>query len=172
MKMKKRNIILVGFMGTGKTVTGRVLVERTGMELVDMDSLIESRQGKTIPEIFATEGEPAFRVMERDLVKELSIRSGLIISTGGGIVLNPDNITDFEKNGLVVCLTASPETIFQRVEKDTNRPLLSGDKKGQISSLLEKRKPLYAAIQHGVNTDGLTAKQTADRILALYALES
>ncbi len=170
--MKKRNIILVGFMGTGKTVTGRVLVERTGMELVDMDSLIESRQGKPIPEIFATEGEPAFRVMERDLVKELSIRSGLIISTGGGIVLNPDNITDFEKNGLVVCLTASPETIFQRVEKDTNRPLLSGDKKVQISSLLEKRKPLYAAIKHGVNTDGLTDKQTADRILALYALES
>ncbi len=159
-------------MGTGKTVTGRVLAERTGMELVDMDSLIEERQGKTIPEIFATDGEPAFRVMERELVKTLSKRSGLIISTGGGIVLNPDNITDFEKNGLVVCLTASPDTIFKRVEKDTSRPLLSGDKKAQISTLLAKRQPLYAAIAHGINTDGLTDEQTADRILELYALES
>ena len=110
--------------------------------------------------------------MERELVKELSKRTGLIISTGGGIVLNPDNIADFEKSGLVVCLTASPDVIFQRVEKDTNRPLLSGDKKEQIRTLLEKRKPLYTAIAHGVNTDGLTDEQTADRILALYTLES
>ena len=170
--MKKRNIILVGFMGTGKTVTGRVLAERTGMELVDMDSLIEKQQGKTIPEIFANDGEPAFRALERELVKELSKCRGLIVSTGGGIVLNPDNIADFEKTGLVVCLTASPETVFQRVEKDTARPLLSGDKKEQIEKLLARRKPLYEAIAHRVKTDGLTDKQTADRILELYALES
>lgn len=170
--MNKRNIVLVGFMGTGKTVTGRALARRTGLELVDMDSLIEERQEKTIPEIFAQDGEPAFRKMERELVQELSKRSGLIISTGGGIVLNPDNIADFEKTGLVVCLNASPEMIFQRLENDTSRPLLSGDKKGQISALLEKRKPLYAAIAHGIPTDGLTDEQTADRILELYALES
>ncbi|MFA7256255.1 MAG: shikimate kinase [Kiritimatiellales bacterium] len=169
--MSKRNIVLVGFMGTGKTVTGRVLAARTGMELVDMDSMIEERQGKTIPEIFAQDGEPVFRTLERELVQELSKRNGLIISTGGGIVLNPDNIADFEKTGLVVCLKASPETIFQRLEKDTGRPLLSGDKKGQIAALLEKRKPLYDAIAHGVNTDGLTDEQTADPILKLYALE-
>ena len=170
--MSDKNIILIGFMGTGKTVTGRVLAERTGMKLVDMDSLIETEQKKTIPEIFAQDGEAAFRVMERELVKKLSTLRGLIVSTGGGIVLNPDNIADFEKSGLVVCLTASPGTIFKRVEKDTNRPLLSGDKKAQISTLLEKRKPLYAAIAHGINTDGLTDEQTADRILELYALES
>ena len=170
--MKKQNIILVGFMGTGKTVTGRVLAERTGMELVDMDTLIAKRQGKTIPEIFAADGEPAFRTMERELVKELSKCRGLIISTGGGIILNPDNIADFEKSGLTVCLFASTETIFQRLEKDTTRPLLSGDKKGQIEALLAQRKPLYAAIAHTVNTDGLTDEQTADQILELYALES
>ena len=170
--MKKQNIILVGFMGTGKTVTGRVLANRTGMELVDMDSLIEKRSGKTITEIFATEGEPAFRDMERQLVKELSKRTGIIVSTGGGIVLNPDNIADFEKSGLVVCLTASSETIFKRVEKNSSRPLLSGDKKTQIAALLEKRKPLYAAIALNIDTDGLTDEQTADRILELYALES
>ena len=170
--MSKRNIVLVGFMGTGKTVTGRVLAERTGMELVDMDSIIEERRGKTIPELFAQEGEPAFRILERELVKELATRNGLIISTGGGIVLDPDNITDFEKTGLVVCLTASPETIFQRLENDTTRPLLSGDKKSQIAALLEKRKPLYAAIAYQIDSAVLSPEERAKAILELYALES
>lgn len=170
--MSKRNIILVGFMGTGKTVTGRILAERTGMELVDMDSIIEERAGKAISDIFATVGEAAFRAMERELVQELSQREGLVISTGGGIVLNPDNIADFEKTGLVVCLKASPEMIFQRVENDTTRPLLAGDKKAQIQSVLETRKPLYDAIAHGIDTDGLSAEETSKPILDLYALET
>lgn len=170
--MKNQNIILIGFMGTGKTVTGRALAEQTGMELVDMDSMIEARQKKTIPEIFAQDGEPAFRAMERELAKELSQRTGLIISTGGGIVLNPDNIADFEKAGLVVCLTASPQTILQRLENDTTRPLLSGDKKTQIAELLEKRKPLYDAIVHQIDGNRLNPEERANVILRLYALES
>lgn len=170
--MKKPNIILTGFMGTGKTVTGRMLAERTGMELVDMDSMIEKRQGKTIPEIFAQDGEAAFRAMERVLVQELAQRDGLIISTGGGIVLNPDNIADFEKSGLVVCLKASPETVFQRLEEDATRPLLAGDKKAQIAAILAERNPLYDAVAHGIATDGLTVEETAGRILALYELEN
>ena len=170
--MKKQNIILIGFMGTGKTVTGRALAERTGMELVDMDSLIETRQGKTIPEIFAKDGEPAFRALERELVKELSNRQGIVVSTGGGVVTNPENVADFEKSGLVVCLTALPETIFQRLEKDTTRPLLSGDKKSQIATLLERRKPLYAAIAHQIDGDRLEPEERAEAILTLYALES
>ncbi len=170
--MKKKNIILVGFMGTGKTVTGRVLAEQTGLELVDMDSIIEERSGKAISDIFATNGEAAFRLMERNLAQELSQREGLIVSTGGGIVLNPDNIADFEKTGLTVCLKASPETIFQRLEKDKSRPLLAGDKKAQIESILKTRQPLYNAIAHGVDTDGLSAEETAAPILDLYALES
>jgi len=137
-------------MGTGKTVTGRVLAEQTGLELVDMDSIIEERAGRAISEIFATDGEAAFRAMERELVQELAQREGLIISTGGGIVLNPDNIADFEKTGLVVCLKASPELIFQRLEKDGSRPLLVGDKKAQIASILETRQPLYDAITRGI----------------------
>lgn len=170
--MKKPNIILIGFMGTGKTVTGRLLAERTGMELVDMDSLIELRQGKTIPQIFAEIGEAGFRILERDLVKELSKKTGLIISTGGGVVTNPENLDDFSKSGLVVCLTASPETIFRRLETDTTRPLLSGDKKTQIASLLEKRRPLYDAVSHQIDGDRLGPAERAEAILALYALES
>lgn len=170
--MNRKNIILVGFMGTGKTVTGRILAERTGMELVDMDSVIELRQEKSIPEIFAQDGEAAFRSMERELVQELSARNGLIISTGGGIVLDPGNIADFERTGLVVCLTASPETILKRLENDTTRPLLSGDKKTQIASLLETRKPLYAAIAHQMDGNLLGPEERATAILDLYALES
>ncbi len=170
--MKKRNIILVGFMGTGKTATGRLLAEHTGMELVDMDTLIEQQHGKTIPEIFASIGESGFRALERALVEVLSKRSGIIISTGGGVVINPDNLTDFKKTGLIICLTASPETIFQRLEKDTTRPLLSGDKKAQIATLLEKRKSLYAAIPHQINSNLLNPEERAQAILKLYALES
>jgi len=170
--MGKKNIVLIGFMGTGKTVTGRVIAERTGMELVDMDSIIEERAGKPISDIFATDGEPAFRRMERELARELSQREGLIISTGGGIILNPDNTADLEKTGLTVCLTASPETIFQRLENDTTRPLLSGDKKEQISDLLETRKPLYDAIAHQIDGDRLDPEGRADAILKLYELET
>jgi shikimate kinase len=170
--MKTKNIILVGFMGTGKTVTGRVLAEQTGLELLDMDSIIEERAGRPISDIFATEGEAAFRAMERELAQELSQREGLIISTGGGIVLNPDNLADFEQNGLIVCLTASPETIFQRLENDTTRPLLSGDKKGQIAGILEARQPLYDAIAHQIDGDRLDPEERANAILSLYALET
>lgn len=170
--MDKRNIILAGFMGTGKTVTGRVLAERTGLELVDMDSIIEERAGRPISDIFATDGEPGFRKLERALAHELSQRQGLVISTGGGIVLDPDNLADFEKTGLLVCLTASPETIFQRLENDTTRPLLSGDKKSQISGILETRRPLYDAIEHQIDGDQLDPEGRANAILALYALET
>jgi len=159
-------------MGTGKTVTGRVLAEQTGLELVDMDSIIEERAGRAISDIFATDGEAAFRQMERELVQELAQREGLIVSTGGGIVLNPENVADFEKTGFVVCLTASPATIFQRLENDTTRPLLSGDKKTKILSLLEGRQSLYDALPHQIDGDRLGPEARAKTIQELYALES
>jgi shikimate kinase len=168
----RRNIVLIGFMGTGKTWTGRALAQKTGLELVDMDAIIEERAGKPISEIFADDGEPAFRKMERDLAHELSHREGLIISTGGGVVLNPDNLADFKRNGLVICLAATPDVIFQRLEKDTSRPLLSGDKKEQIVGILETRQPLYDAIKHQIDADVLGPEERADAILKLYALES
>jgi shikimate kinase len=170
--MGEKNIILIGFMGTGKTVTGRVLADRTGLELVDMDSLIEERAGKPISEIFATDGESGFRKLERALAHELSQREGLIISTGGGVVLDPSNLADFNRSGLVVCLTASPDTVFQRLENDTTRPLLSGDKKEQISAILKSRRPLYDAIEHQIDGDRLDPEGRAEAILKLYELET
>ncbi|HMP75963.1 MAG TPA: shikimate kinase [Kiritimatiellia bacterium] len=165
------NIILVGFMGTGKSVTGRALAVRLGREFLDMDTLIENREGRTIPEIFAASGEPHFRSLERALVRELAAKQNLVVAPGGGIVLNPDNIRDFAATGHVVCLRASPEMILSRVGHDTNRPLLqTDDKLGRIRELLAKRQALYDAIPLQVETDGKSADQVADEILALLPM--
>jgi len=171
--MSKRNIILVGFMGTGKTTVGKLIAEKTGMPLVDMDSLIEERTGKTINAIFAQDGEPHFRSLERELAHELSRKEGLIISTGGGIVLNPDNISDFEKTGLVICLLADADTVLDRVRHDASRPLLAGDKEASIISLLDTRKPLYEALPYSIDTSGRPSPEpTAREIIALYESNS
>ena len=163
------NIVLIGFMGTGKTTVGRLLAEKTGMPLVDMDTLIEERAGKIINDIFAQDGEPHFRAMEREIVQELSAKGGQIISTGGGIVLNPDNITDFERTGLVVCLLADAETVLDRVRHDSTRPLLANDKAGTIVELLQSRKHLYESITHKIDTSGRPSPEpTAQEIIDLY----
>ena len=165
----RRNIVLCGFMGTGKTTVGRILAERLGLAFVDMDQLIEARAAKPISRIFAEEGEPHFRALERALARELSARTGQVIATGGGIVLNPDNLSDFGRHGLVVCLTATPETILQRTARERHRPLLEqADKRQRIVDLLERRRALYAAIPRQIATDTLTPAEIADRILAAY----
>jgi shikimate kinase len=164
-----RNIVLVGFMGTGKSVTGRALAARLGRPFVDMDGVIEQREGRAIPRIFAESGEPHFRALERALVRELAAQAGLVIAPGGGIVLDPDNLRDFAATGLVVCLRASPEMILARVGGDANRPLLQApDKLARIRELLAKRQPLYDAVPHQLETDGKTADAVADEVLELF----
>lgn len=164
-----RNIVLVGFMGSGKTTVGKLVSEQTGMPLVDMDTIIEERAGKTINEIFAVDGEPHFRRLERELVQELAAGQNQIISTGGGIVLNPDNIADFEKTGLVVCLLADAETVLDRVKHDTTRPLLAGDKEAKVLEILASRKHLYESIAHKIDTSGRPSPTpTAQEIIDLY----
>jgi len=162
------NIVLMGFMGTGKSTVGRNLARRLGMEFLDMDTIIEQRAGKPIPRIFAEDGEPHFRAMERALAQELSQRKGLVIACGGGVVLNPANIRDYSETGLVVCLNATPEVIFKRTAKDRNRPLLEEqDRMKRILELLEKRKTMYAAIPHQVDTTTPTADHVAEIIMQL-----
>ena len=164
----QNNIILVGFMGTGKTTVGRLLARQLDMTFLDMDQEIEAREGRAISDIFAKEGEPHFRKLERALVRELSGRTGLVIGAGGGIVLNPENVADYARTGLVVCLTATPETILKRVEKESHRPLLEGDEKSKrILQILDARKHLYAAIPHQVDTTTLTPEQVVERIVAM-----
>ena len=163
-----RNIVLVGFMGTGKSRVGQILAKRLGRRFVDMDHEIVRREGRPIAEIFEKDGEAAFRLIERDVVRELSKRSNLVVSTGGGVVLDPSNLADFSSSGVVVCLKASPETVLERVGADTHRPLLrSDDRLERIRELLAQRQSLYDAIPLGVVTDGLDAAQVADEVIRL-----
>jgi shikimate kinase len=164
-----RNIVLMGFMGTGKTTVGKRLADRLGLTFVDMDKVIEQRARKPIPRIFAEDGEPAFRVMERNLAHELSRTADQVIACGGGVVLNPDNVTDYGATGLVVCLNATPDIIFKRTAKDRNRPLLEEqDRMRRILELLEKRRALYAAIPCQVDTSDRPIEAIVNDILAAY----
>ena len=168
--MSHRNIILMGFMGTGKTTVGKLLARKLDMEFVDMDRVIEKREARDISSIFAEAGEPFFRSLERALVQELSTRQGLVIAAGGGVALNPANVADYSRSGLVVCLTAAPEVILKRVSKACHRPLLEGDEKStRIRDLLEKRQALYAAIPQQVDTTRLAPQAVAKVILHMYS---
>ena len=166
----RRNIVLAGFMGAGKSSAGRRVAEALGMTFADMDDCIVAHAGKPISRIFAEDGEPAFRAIERAVVVDLSARTGLVIATGGGVVLDPDNLRDFSATGVVICLSATPETILERLRDDTTRPLLhTGDKLARIRTLLETRRHLYDAIPLQVNTSALPPDAVARRILELYA---
>lgn len=165
------NIFLIGFMGTGKTTVGRALSDQLDLRFVDMDDVIVERAGKSIPEIFAEDGEPAFRAIERQVAHDLANQQGLVVATGGGVVLDPDNMADFHAGGLVVCLSAAPGTILDRVEGDTNRPLLAGErdeKMAKMKALLETRHALYDAVPDQVETTELTAGAVAARVASLY----
>ena len=162
------NIILVGFMGSGKTTVGKKLAAQLRLPLLDMDQLIETAEEKSIPQIFSEHGEAYFRNLERALVQKLAPTNGNIISTGGGIVLDPDNLLDFAQYGLVVCLTATPQTILQRVKEDQNRPLLAGEKEKQVQTLLTQRQSLYDAIPFQVKTDARSPQEIVDSIMIEY----
>jgi len=167
--MSKQNIVLMGFMGTGKTTVGRMLAKQLGLAFLDMDLVIEERAGKSITRIFAEDGEPRFRSLERALVQELACQTGRVIACGGGVVLNADNVRDFAASGLVVCLTATPEVIFERTAKERHRPLLEEQNRLQrIADLLARRRALYAAIPHQIDTVALAPEQIVERIAALY----
>lgn len=141
-----KNIILTGFMGTGKTTVGKLLSSKLEREFIDTDQLIEERQGLKIPDIFTQLGEPAFRKMETDIAKELGERERLIISTGGRLMLDPANVAALSKNGRVFCLVATPQEILSRLESDNDnrRPLLDvPNPSEQIVELLQQRKKGY-----------------------------
>ena len=143
-KQETMNVVLFGFMGTGKSAIGRALAHRLNWTFVDMDTVIEEREGRTIADLFARDGEPHFRALEKALAAELARGDHQVVSTGGGVVLDPENVRRFQETGLCVCLEADEATILQRVESKTHRPLLEqGDKADRIRALLRERKPLY-----------------------------
>ncbi len=165
---EERNIILTGFMGTGKTTIGRLMAERLRREFVDMDAVIEERAGKSIPQIFQEEGEEAFRALERELCRELAARSGLVIATGGGALVDPENRAILGATGDIICLRATPDVIMSRVGTSTNRPKLDGsDRRERIEALLGERAPAYDAIPLQLDTSKLSVTEAVERALAL-----
>ena len=169
--MAERNIILTGFMGTGKSTVGRLLANRLGYEWVDTDAVIESRHGP-IPEIFAKRGEGAFRRLERELAEELAERSGLVISTGGRMMLDPRSAQVLGYGSRIFCLTATAEEIQRRVdaEQGAERPLLSGEKEERIDALLAERAEGYGRFEQ-VPTDGSSFDEVVEEIVARLGAE-
>lgn len=139
-----KNIVLIGFMGTGKTVVGRCLATKLKCKFVDTDTEIENVTGKTINQIFARDGVIRFRSEEDLLVQKIYRQPGLVIATGGGLVLNQENARLLQSTGTLICLTATPEVIYQRVKGKKCRPLLlKGDLMENIENLLAERADVY-----------------------------
>lgn len=158
------NVVLTGFMGTGKTAVGKELARALRMKFINTDDLIEEESKLTIPQIFDKFGEEHFRQIEREMVARVSNLDNYVISTGGGVVLDPDNIQDLKRNGIVVCLKASPDAILKRTSSEKHRPLLEGAKpKEKIEKLLSYREPYYS-ISADYTID--TSSPPVDKIVA------
>ena len=164
--MAKSNLYLIGFMGTGKTTVSRSLSEVLGYEEIDTDAQIVCQQNQSIAEIFASSGEQAFRDMETKLLCELGRERHKIISCGGGMAMRQENVRLMQENGVVVLLTALPETILARVQGDNERPILQGNMNmSYIEGLLAKRNPHYqAAAEVVVATDWQSPEEIAKEI--------
>lgn len=165
----KNSIALIGFMGAGKTVVGKVLAEKLGKRFIELDSLIEQRERKSIANIFQQDGEIAFREREIEIAREVSRGENLVIACGGGIVLNKINIDRLRQQSRIVYLTAPSEVILERVSGDGGkRPLLKvADKALNIRELLEFRKPFYErAADIIINTSKLDINSVAEQIIS------
>ncbi|MEA3490096.1 MAG: shikimate kinase [Candidatus Omnitrophota bacterium] len=160
-----KNVVLVGFMGTGKTVIARVLARELDMTYVSIDDLIEGREKRPINDIFRDDGEPYFRKVEKEVVREVSEKEGQVVDAGGGVVLDGENMENLKRNGTVVCLWAAPEKISERTKKHGHRPLLNvDDPEGCIRELLDHRRPFYEKADHHIDTTELQLTDVVERI--------
>jgi len=166
------NIVLTGFMGTGKSKIGKRLAKRLGMSYLDTDELIEEREKDSVPAIFKKKGEEYFRRLETKVVKEVALLDNYVISTGGGVVLREGNIRLLKKNAFIVCLFASPEVILKRTKGDDNRPLLGvNNQKKRIEELLALRKPYYEKADFSVDTSALDSEGVVEEIIEFLEKE-
>lgn len=165
------NLVLIGYRGTGKSHVGRLLAERLGMSRVVMDDEIERRAGMTTPEIVEKWGWPKFRDIETEVALELAERDNLVIDTGGGAVERPENLAALARNGRVVWLTATVDTIVSRISSGTHRPALVAGKTftEEVAEVLDRRTPLYRSAAHfEIATDDLTPQEIVERIVDFW----
>ncbi len=165
--MGNKNIVLIGFMGSGKTTVAKTLKRATGMEIIDTDYEIVKKAGMKIPEIFEKYGENHFRELETNLLRELEGRENLIVSCGGGIVLREENVEAMQKVGTVVLLSATAETTYHRVKRNNNRPLLKGKMNIKaIQEMMDARQAYYErAAQIIVHVDFKGLKYVSQEII-------
>lgn len=163
-------MVLIGFMGTGKSTVGRLVAEATGLTFIDTDAEIERRAGRTVGELFA-EGEEVFRRWEAETVARVAAGAGQVIATGGGVVLRPENLETLAQNGLVVALTGEPDALWPRVAHSSDRPLLKAeDPRRRFEELWRSRKPLYGQAEVVVDTAGLAAEEVAATVTGHWRL--
>ncbi|MFT3871020.1 MAG: shikimate kinase, partial [Nibricoccus sp.] len=163
----------VGFMGTGKTTVGRAVAQRMGFQLLDSDVEIERKAGKPIPEIFATQGEPAFRAMEREFIEQGHPAEKCIVACGGGLVVQPGMLELLQSKGIVMCLHASVETILKRTQGSKHRPLLNVENPlERIQALYAQREPVYRRAGTLILTDGRPLTDIVAHVVRAYRREA
>ncbi len=164
-----KNAVLVGFMGTGKTFVGKEVAYRLKYEHIDIDELIEKAEGMKVADIFKKYGEPYFREREREAVEKLKDRENLVISAGGGIVLDQGNVDNLKKKGILICLTATPEVVFERLKYMTDRPILNvDDPKEKIRILMKFREPFYKKADYEIDTSNLPVEGVVEKVEEVY----
>jgi shikimate kinase len=167
-----RNIVLIGFMGTGKTSTGRLLAGRLGRAFIDIDRKVELENNMTIAEMFARHGEQYFRQKEREAIARVSRAGNAVIATGGGVVLNPENMERLRLSGIIISLTASVEAILDRTGRRATRPLLNRpDREEFVANLLAQRAELYQNADYSIDTSNSSPRQTVEKIIAYLRQE-
>ncbi len=159
-----KNIVLIGFMGTGKSCIGRLLANRLGYHFIDTDTLVEKNAKMSIPTIFKTKGEAYFRQLERDAVHFAAHKHCFVISTGGGVPLDAANREVLQKHGIIISLFACADTILTRTMNRNNRPLLKNDLQSLLA-MMEKRRPFYKKADFIIDTDDLSPLQIVNEIL-------
>jgi shikimate kinase len=166
-------VVIIGFMGTGKTTVGRLVANRLGRRFVDLDDLVVKQAGRPIADIFRSEGEPGFRRLERQALDQALAEPDLVLATGGGAACREENLHDMLERGRVVALEASPEEVLKRTGSRSGRPLLDGadDPLAVARDLLGQREPYYARAHHRVDTVGKRPQEVATAVLAALGLK-
>lgn len=163
----KENVVLIGFMGVGKTSLGKLLAAKLGRPFVDLDEKIETDAGISIPQIFERHGEKYFRELEKKSVREVCARRNIVIATGGGTVKDAENLRLLKSSGVIICLTTEPEEIFRRTERKGERPVLDASREDRLETirkLLAERQEFYSQADYQVDTTNWSPLQIVNEI--------